>query len=110
MIIKTDKYQWSVDPLPGNNEVAVSHGSVIYNTQDRGKGLGQKLHEERLEYIRSCYSYALATVDAANTPQVKIMEKNGWKVLDQFVSACTGNTVLIYGKRVETDLCNARCV
>ena len=55
----------------------------------------------RLEKIRVLgYDYVICTVKSDNIPQLKILNKNGWKLLDDFINNETGNTVYIYGKKM----------
>lgn len=88
--------------LPGCSQVVVSHG-VFVPTHKRGKGVGKKAHKARLAYIQDLgYDYSLCTVDSSNIAQKKILEVNGWKVLDSFVSSKTGHLVLLYGRLVSS--------
>lgn len=98
LIDNEGRYRYSLTPLPGNNDILVSHGAWV-NTHLRGKGLGQQLHQERIEYAKNHgQTYMLATVDADNKAQVHIMQKNGWKELDSFVSECTCHRVILFGR------------
>lgn len=87
-----------IDSLPGCSQVGVSH-AVFVPPEDRGRGWGKEANLERLTYMFNelGYDYALCTVDSANLAQVKILEGNGWKKLDEFKSSKTGHTVCLYG-------------
>lgn len=97
---KDAKFYFSLTSLPGNEEVFVSHNSYVV-PELRANGFGQAMHKEKLE-LMSNYGgrYALATVDDENQIQKHIMEKNGWKILDSFLSLCTCHKVLIYGRQL----------
>lgn len=87
-----------IDNLPGCSQIAVSHG-VFVPKEHRGTGKGGDAHTERLATMSDLgYDYALCTVDAANTAQIKILKKNNWKKLDKFVSSKTGHKIALYGK------------
>lgn len=92
---------YELNPFPGCNQIAVSNHSFI-RKEHRGKGLGTKVHNSRLELMQSLgYDYSICTVKDCNVPQIKILEKAGWKHLDSFNSIETENTVRIYGKVIK---------
>ncbi len=65
----------------GNYEIAESFSVWITNA-NRGNGLGQQQHLDRLEIARAAGLKALvATVDNENEPQIHILYKNGWTKL-----------------------------
>lgn len=91
---------YELNPFPGCNQLVVSNHSWL-SPKHRGKGLGTKIHIQRLAQIRILgYDYALCTVRADNAPQVRILEKCGWKLLDAFTNRETGNVVKLYGIRI----------
>jgi hypothetical protein len=66
---------------------------------EHGKGIGSAAHLERLKWMKeNDFDYSLATVQADNEPQLKIMKKNGWKELDRFHNTSTEHEVIIFGK------------
>lgn len=69
---------YEIDPLPGNGDVAVSHG-VYLREGFRGAGLGQRQHEERLANITNQnYMAVICTVREDNEVEKHILTKNGW--------------------------------
>ena len=92
---------YELNPFPGCNQIVVSNHSWVAPEQ-RGKGLGDLIHKERLEHAKTLgYDYVICTVKADNVPQIKILEKNGWTLLDSFINRETTNQVLIYGREVQ---------
>lgn len=71
--------------LPGSGEVFHIHGSYV-NHANRGQGLGDIYHKERLDHIKEEGSAKLLTciVNKNNEAEVKILKKNGWKFIHYF--------------------------
>jgi len=91
---------YELNSLPGSNQVLVSNHAWI-SPEYRGKGLGQKLHQQRLDKARELgYDYITCTVLATNFPQIHILELNSWLQLDQFKNRETENTVYLYGRKL----------
>ena len=89
-----------IDNLPGSSQIAVFHSAFIRPDFRKG-GHGFKAHVERLEKaIALGYDFAICTVDVTNAAQVKILEDNGWKLLQDFYSTKTTHRVLIYGLKL----------
>jgi L-amino acid N-acyltransferase YncA len=89
-----------LNTFPGCNQIVVSNHAFIYRDK-RGQGLGSKNHELRIERARFLgYDYILCTVKADNIPELKILEKHGFKELDEFLNNETGNLVKIFGKKL----------
>jgi hypothetical protein len=62
---------------------------------------GQEAHHFRIKKARFLgYDYMLCTVVSTNTIQIHILDKNGWKELDRFISRKTENTVILFGKKL----------
>lgn len=98
MKIRTAHTVSDIDNFWGNPQVGISHGMYVY-PWDRGKGYGTGEHQDRLQQFRNLgYDYVLCTVNAANLPQIKILEKHGWKHLDEYPSTKTNHMVRIYGR------------
>lgn len=89
--------------LPGCSQVVVSHG-VYVPKGERGKGLGLEANVARLAYAFGDlgYDYMLCTVRGDNLPQIRIMNKVGWKKLAEFTSSNTGHLILLYGIGVDS--------
>ena len=88
-----------VSSLPGNGQVAVFHHNFV-SPLLRGKGWGKTANNWFVDHMKNelLYNYAICTVEASNLPQLIIMEKCGWKKLDQFISSKTGNEVILFGR------------
>lgn len=101
MRFANDNGFFELNPFPGCNQIVISNHSLVYKDR-RGNGVGSQEHSARLEKIKFLgYDYVLCTVKSDNIPQLKILSNNGWKQLDDFVNNETGNTVYIYGKKVQ---------
>lgn len=95
-----DEKYGKLDDLPGNCEVGVSH-SVYIPVCERGQGIGQRQHKKRLRYLQQTgHGYVICTVNATNYVELHILDKNGWKRLDSFISPCGCHEVYVYGRRV----------
>jgi ribosomal protein S18 acetylase RimI-like enzyme len=70
---------------PGSGEVYHIH-DVYVSYKERGKGLGNKYHEERIKYLEDQGDVTLVTciVNKKNEAEIKILKKNGWKFLHEF--------------------------
>ena len=98
--IVTKRSVREVSTMPGSPRVAISHGVVMF-PEFRGQGHGKE--ECAMATARTCelgYDYILCTVTSDNEAQLSIMRGNGWNALDRFVSTSSGNTVLIFGKKL----------
>lgn len=98
---------YQLTELPGCDQVVVSHGAFV-PTHIRGKGIGDRAHKHRLSHIKELgFDYAVCTVDAANVAQIKILTKNGWHKLQEFVSSKTAHTVQLWGVTITRGDTNA---
>lgn len=92
---------YELNPFPGCNQIVVSNHSYVY-PEKRGKGLGTRYNQLRLEKARLLgYDYIICTVVSTNIAQLKIMKSAGFKELDTFNNKETGNTVTIFGRRLD---------
>lgn len=81
--------------LPGCCGVALSTGAIVFGPH-RNKGLGTILNELRKDISREAgYTVLMCTDVMHNEPQRKILQKNGWKDVFEFVNRRTGNQVAI---------------
>ena len=88
--------QYALSPLPGCCGVVVSHDSYLH-TNYRGVGLGDFFHKERLQLMKDLgYSCSLATVQANNEAEKKILWNNGWKKVHEFTNSRTSNLIEIW--------------
>lgn len=91
---------YELNHFPGCNQIVISNHSCIY-PEYRERGFGRLLAKEKIEVARQDgYDYMIATVVSTNTAQLKIMEKNGWTLLDTFFNRESGNEVNIFGRRL----------
>lgn len=102
--IKNDKGvvigRYELSPLPGCKAVAVSHGLVI-DPEYRRQGWGHKAMAERIEIAKSLgYQVLIATTEATNTPQQKILMKAGWKIARGFLNPRTGHDLTLWTKHL----------
>ena len=87
-----------IENLPGCSQFAVFH-SVFVPPEERGKGLGTKAHEERLEEARKLgYQVAVCTALETNSAQIAILQNYGWEKVKRFLSNKTGNHVGLWIK------------
>jgi hypothetical protein len=101
MRIYTEYGAGELSPLPGCGQVVVSHAAFVF-PEHRGKGKGAGEHRTRLEAMKKMgYDYALCTVVKGNSKQEAILDKMGWEELAIFDSSYTGNTVILFGKRLK---------
>lgn len=90
-----------LNSFPGNSQIVVSNHAFVY-PEKRGKGYGNANHKLRMERATLLgYDYVICTVKSNNTPELKILAKNGFKELDEFMNTNTGNLNKIFGKRIE---------
>ncbi len=91
-----------LNSFPGNSQIVVSNHAFIYPDK-RGKGLGNENHKLRVERSRFLgYDYLICTVKSNNEAELKILKKNGFKELDEFLNTNTGNMNKIFGKKLNT--------
>ena len=76
-----------VDSFPSSTQIAISHGVYVPYNQ-RGKGIGNLAHTERLRALREDFGYdvVVCTVDLSNVAQISILKNNGWTQAFQFKS------------------------
>jgi RimJ/RimL family protein N-acetyltransferase len=100
MRFKTDVGFFEVNSFPCCSQIAILNHSFI-EKEYRGVGLGTELHKERLNLVTDLgYDYTMCTVKSTNIPQIKILQKAGWKQLDQFFNRETESLILIFGKQL----------
>lgn len=86
---------FSLTQLPGCCGILVSHSSCI-GSEFRKKGLGNLLHELRIELAKlNGYTILLCTDVVGNVHQKKILDKFGWESIFQFRNKRTNNWVEI---------------
>lgn len=88
---------FQVCQLPGCCGVAVSYDAFV-NTPHRRKGIGTILNQFRIEWAKQAnYGLLICTdIEYKNGAQEKIMKKNGWGELIDFVNPKTKNIVKMY--------------
>jgi predicted GNAT superfamily acetyltransferase len=95
------------------NGICISSKVEIFEKY-RGKGLGKSFCSLRGD-LAAHFGYSLlhCTVVDANKPQRKIMAANGFRDIQSFKNENTGNTVIIYTKKISNgekskELCSSR--
>jgi hypothetical protein len=85
-----------LEQLPGCCGIVVSNGVNIY-PEYRRKGLGATLNALRISIAKvQGYGMMLCTDVDTNEAQKKILSKNGWKKVDEFINPKTQNRVNIH--------------
>lgn len=89
--------QAEVDSLPGCSQVAVIHSAFVVPHMRR-RGVGERAHQKRLTDLKENFLYdaAICTVCSENEAEIKILERNGWECVGNFLSRKTQHEVLIY--------------
>lgn len=106
--IKFVRYWWNEErkeigqstfsPLPGNSDIIVSHGLLIFS-EYRGKGLAKIFQELRTFFAKSLkMSKIIATVNIENLPQVFSAKDAGWKFGSAFSSKQSGHKISLIEK------------
>jgi len=87
--------KFNLQQLPGCCGVLLSTGSSVCGKY-QGKGVATRLNAFRRAIAHhEGYSLMLCTDVASNTPQSKVLARNGWKNVHTFVNARTHNTLNI---------------
>lgn len=86
---------FSLSPLPGCCGVVISHGAGV-DPRYQGKGVGTLMNAMRVDIAR-LYGYGtmLCTDLVTNTPQRRILARNGWKDVHTFTNPRTDNELAI---------------
>jgi GNAT superfamily N-acetyltransferase len=91
---------FTLEQMKGCNGIVISR-SVEITPDFRGKGYGSAFCTMR-ENIAKDFGYSLivCTIVVGNIPQEKIMAKNGWQKMVQFMNQKTSNNVSLYYKHL----------
>ena len=90
----------NLTPLPGCQQVVISHG-VFTEVSQRNKGYGKKDHASRLGTMRALmYDCAICTVDETNAAEIHILVSNGWHKVHTFTSRATGHVLGIWVRNI----------
>lgn len=88
-------YVGFVSPMPGNSDIAVSHG--VYLMKGDKPSCGTQANLLRISQIRELgYSSILCTVASDNHKQHCILARNGWALVGASLSKRTKTLVHIY--------------
>lgn len=91
---------FEIDSLPSQPQVAICHGFFVASAA-RGKGCAHQAKRAQEEILRGlAYDYALCTVMASNHAQKRVLEKAGWRYLDEFRSDRQDALVEIWGNEI----------
>ena len=81
--------------MPGCCGVCISTGTYV-NPEFRGKGVNSLLNNFRIDIAKDLgYGLLICTDLKSNTPQMKTLDKNGWKHIHEFKNPRTGNILNI---------------
>ncbi len=81
---------------PGNCGIVISHAAYVAEGY-RGRGIGQYLHQLRIEIAqRAGYTLLQCTTQVINDNQNHILRKNGWQTVDTFINTRTTNVCYIW--------------
>ena len=81
--------------MPGCCGICISTGTYV-NPDFRGKGVNILLNNFRIDIAKHLgYGLLMCTDLKSNTPQMKTLDKNGWKHIHEFKNPRTGNILNI---------------
>lgn len=101
MRLSTEKCVYELSDLPGCSQIAVSH-SMFMRPEHRNKGHGAEELAAREQMAKTLgYDCILATVDATNEPELKLLRRAGWHILTSFKSQKTGHNVHLLSKQLK---------
>ena len=84
---------WIMTELPGCCGACVSLNAIVYTSYE-GKGIGTILNKLRIDMAREDgYGLLICTDEKNNEHQRRILAKNGWKDVDEWVNPRTTHTV-----------------
>jgi GNAT superfamily N-acetyltransferase len=85
--------RFSLIPMPGCCGIIISTGVYVY-PDFRGKGLGTLLNNMRIQMAQDLgYGLIICTDVDSNKPQKRILSKNGWNLVDNFINPRTNHSV-----------------
>lgn len=91
---------YELNPFPGCNQIVVSNPAFIY-PKYRGKGFGQKQHQERLDKAKELgYDMIMCTVNHTNCAELHILHKFGWDSGGSLFNHETGHFLVVYTKYI----------
>lgn len=97
----TEDGAFEIDSLPSQCQVGICHGFYV-NPDKRGQGLAHALKQEQNEVLSGLgYDYGLCTVAESNWAQKAVLEKAGWRFLDNFSSSRQNECIEIWGRNYE---------
>ena len=83
--------QFKLIQMPGCCGICISTGTYV-NPKFRGKGVNIILNNFRIDIAKHLgYGLLMCTDLKSNTPQMKTLDKNGWKHIHEFKNPRTGN-------------------
>lgn len=87
--------RFNLVPMPGCCGICISTGSKV-DDEFKGKGIGTLLNSLRIDIAREMgYGLLMCTDVETNTPQRRILGKNGWRDIHKFVNPRTKNSVYV---------------
>ncbi len=93
-----DSGHWELNSFPGCNQIVVSNHAYVKPAY-RGNGVGRECNIHRINQATELgYDLMLCTVKSVNTIQIRILQRNGWRMLDSFLNRESGNQVELWSK------------
>ena len=92
-VLNKDKIisQFKLIQMSGCCGICISTGTYV-NPEFRGKGVNIILNNFRIDIAKDLgYGLLMCTDLKSNTPQMKTLDKNGWKHIHEFKNPRTGN-------------------
>ena len=92
-VLNKDKIisQFKLIQMPGCCGICISTGTYVH-PDFRGKGVNILLNNFRIDIAKHLgYGLLMCTDLKSNTPQMKTLDKNGWKHIHEFKNPRTGN-------------------
>ena len=101
-VLNKDKIisQFKLIQMSGCCGICISTGTYV-NPDFRGKGVNIILNNFRIDIAKHLgYGLLMCTDLKSNTPQMKTLDKNGWKHVHEFKNPRTGNILNITIKKL----------
>lgn len=93
----TEYGAYEIESVPSQPQIAHCHGLFI-RPSCRGRGLGHELKAHQMRQLRGLgYDYATCTVDASNDRQRAVLERAGWRHLQNIPNNKSGGVTQLWG-------------
>lgn len=92
---------YEIDSVHGQPQIAHCH-SLFVKREHRGQGHGHALKAHQMQKLRELgYDYATCTIDGSNERQRAVLERAGWRLLDNIINSRTGSITQLWGWHVK---------